>query len=92
MGLDVWQTTRCDRSAGSPTLSETNNDPVDSLNRMQTVRVVYRSPDRSGGLYHAPEGHANFYQTVAFMLRCMLRLGSRDVSNMIQVFAKHGVN
>ncbi|CZT21742.1 uncharacterized protein RCC_07607 [Ramularia collo-cygni] len=92
MGRDVWQSTRCDRFAGSRVISVENNDAVDSTNRMQTMRVVNRSSDCNRGIYHVPAGQTTTYQTFAHLFRTALRLGPRDTGNMIDICAKYGLN
>lgn len=86
MGIDVWQSTRCDRFKGSRIMSMANNDPVDSPNRLQTIKVVKAStPVEKTSV--TPE-----HQLMAHFLRAGIRLNSTDISKVMRTIIDQKVH
>ena len=90
MGLNVWKSTRLDRFAGSRVLSMANNEAMNSIKRMQTVKLVLIDDDYPA-LSSDTSIDLNGYQTMVHYLRASLRLGAADTSRVVRLLAEQGV-
>ncbi|KAK3717462.1 hypothetical protein LTR37_005852 [Vermiconidia calcicola] len=90
MGLDVWQSTRLDRFAGSRVRSVVDNDAIASPKRMQTLRLMedkqYAPPKKT--LITPTLGQ---YQTTVHFLMASLRLGRADTTELIHLLVVNGI-
>ncbi|KAK4621630.1 hypothetical protein CLAFUW4_07400 [Fulvia fulva] len=87
MGQDVWQSTRCDRHAGSRVMTMVNNDPLDSVKRMQVIKL-HTVPAEPGPCPGAMEHNGTELQVLAHFLRASLRLNPFDLSIVVTALAE----
>ena len=83
-GLDAYRSTRLDRYAGSRVYTMTNSAPIDSVNRLQLIKIEFHdSPgDNCSGMYLANIDQ----QRMAVFLTTSLRLSPQDASVVVDVF------
>ncbi|EON64920.1 hypothetical protein W97_04154 [Coniosporium apollinis CBS 100218] len=89
MGHEVWQSVRQDRLRGSRIWSVSNNLPLNSPSRTQTVvlrRAISVLPVEDERSYRTEKhfnSHRAVYQNIAWFLQASLRLNPQDTSEVL---------
>lgn len=82
MGVDVWQSTRCDRFFGSRIHNIANNDAVASTKRMQLVRLEARKRGKS-----SQHDYIDTHQLMVHVLKASARLSAPDLGLVVNLLA-----